>query len=319
MVRAIRIRRVVGALCAVLALALADVADAQSTGRVRGTVLDSAGQPVAGATVVVEVPGNSMRRYETTTDDEGEYSQIGIPPGDYQITASKEGVGMHAVARTVRAGDVARVDLQLLPVSGPSEADVVQSQESQTAFNEAIAANDLGDLPTAIAKFREAAELSGGTCYACYYNMGSIMLKTEDAEGAEAAFKRAIEIKADYGEAYNALANLYNSQRRFDEAAEMSGKAAELSAATGGGDPTALFNQGVILWNAGNLAEAKAQFERTVAADPTHAEAHYWLGMANLNEGNMAEASAEFEKYLELDPGGQYAAQVEGVLSQLNP
>ena len=44
----------------------------------------------------------------------------------------------------------------------------------------------------------------------------------------------------------------------------------------------------MILWNAGKIAEAKAQFEAAVKADPNYADANYWVGMANLNGGNMA-------------------------------
>ena len=51
-----------------------------------------------------------------------------------------------------------------------------------------------------------------------------------------------------------------------------------------------MFNQGVILWNAGKIAEAKKQFEAAIAANPNHAEAHYQLGMALVNEGNLAGA-----------------------------
>ena len=56
------------------------------------------------------------------------------------------------------------------------------------------------------------------------------------------------------------------------------------------GSASAMFNQGVILWNAGKIADAKKQFEDAVKADPKLADAHYWLGMANLNEGKTPDA-----------------------------
>ena len=36
----------------------------------------------------------------------------------------------------------------------------------------------------------------------------------------------------------------------------------------------AAYNQGVILWNAGKIAEAKTQFEASVKADPNYADEH---------------------------------------------
>src|SRR5207237_5481115 len=104
----------------------------------------------------------------------------------------------------------------------------------------------------------------------------------KEYDKAEEAYKKAIEIKADYADAYNGLANIYNAERKFDLAATASAKAAELSSvlgAPGGGNPDALFNQGVILWNAGKVAEAKKQFEATIEAKPDHAEAHFQLAM----------------------------------------
>jgi Flp pilus assembly protein TadD len=78
-----------------------------------------------------------------------------------------------------------------------------------------------------------------------------------------------------------------------------------------------MFNQGVILWNAGKIAEAKKQFEGAVAANPEHAESHYQLGMALVNEGNLPGAATEFETYLKLAPNGPNAATAKGILSTI--
>ena len=87
--------------------------------------------------------------------------------------------------------------------------------------------------------------------------------------------------------------------------------------AAGGGNADAMFNQGVILWNAGKIADAKKQFEAAVAANPSHAEAHYQLGMALVNEGNLPKAADEFETYLKLAPNGPNATQAKALVAQL--
>src|SRR5258708_39640180 len=109
---------------------------------------------------------------------------------------------------------------------------------------------------------------------------------------------------------------------KLGEGGAASGKADELAGAVGapggaGGNADAMFNQGVILWNAGKIADAKKQFEATIAAKPDHAEAHYQLGMALVNEGNLAGAGAEFEKYVQLAPNGPNAATAKGILATL--
>jgi TolA-binding protein len=115
------------------------------------------------------------------------------------------------------------------------------------------------------------------------------------------------------------LADLYNSQGKREEAAAMASKAAALGAAGGGGSAQDSYNQGVILWNAGKIAEAKTQFEAAVKADPNYADANYWVGMANLNGGNMSEAVKYFENYLKLAPTGPMAAQAKGIVDQIKP
>ena len=58
-------------------------------------------------------------------------------------------------------------------------------------------------------------------------------------------------------------------------------------------------------------------FEQVVAANPSHAEAHYQLGMANLNVGKLPEAATAFEEFLKLAPDGANAAAAKGVLAQI--
>ena len=204
--------------------------------------------------------------------------------------------------------------------AGPSKEDIAKGAELKKTFEEGVAASKAGNLDEAIAKFTHGTELSA-TCADCYYNIGYAYSQKKDYEKAEAAYKKAIEVKGDYAEAYNGLANIYNAQRKFDEAAAASAKASELGAASGpaggGGNANALYNQGVILWNAGKIAEAKKQFEGAVQADPNHAESHYQLGMALVNEGNLAGAVTEFETYLKLAPEGPNAATAKSLVSQL--
>ena len=143
----------------------------------------------------------------------------------------------------------------------------------------------------------------------------------EDYAQAEAAFQRAIELAPDDAAAYEALAEVYNAQRKFDEAAEASAQAVRLSGAGTalGAGVTAVFDQGLILWNAGRIGEARAQFEQTLTLDPDHGEAHYWLGMANLNEGKVPEAAAELKIYLEREPDGRFATEAAGILGSIQP
>ena len=309
------------ACAALVAMAMTLPAAAQSTGLVRGVVKDAAGKPIEGAKILVEAEGNN-RRFETKSDKKGEFVQIGLAPGPYKVTAEKDKAMSAPTPVNVRVSPGAPLTLVIGAGGGGGSPEVAaKNAELKKTFEEGVTASRAGNHDEAIAKFNRAAELNA-TCYDCYYNIAYSQAQKKDLEKAEAAYKKAIELKADYAEAYSGLANIYNMQRKFDEAATASAKAMELSSGgaaggAGGGNPDAMFNQGVILWNAGKIPEAKKQFEATIAAKPDHAEAHYQLGMALVNEGNLAGAGAEFEKYVQLAPNGPNAATAKGILATI--
>ncbi len=309
---------------ALVALVIALPAAAQSTGMVRGVVKDMQGQPVENAKVIIEADGTS-RRFETKSNKKGEFIQIGLMSGSYKVSAEKDKVVSNVAEVRVQIARPAEANLVLgaAAAAANSKELAAKTTELKKTFEEGVEASRAGNHDDAIAKFTHAAELNPN-CYDCYYNIAYSASQKKDYDAAEAAYKKAIEIKADYAEAYNGLANVYNATRKFDQAAAASSKAMELTSAlgapgagAGGGNADALFNQGVILWNGGKVAEAKKQFEAAIAANPNHAESHYQLGMALVNEGNLPAASTEFETYLKIAPSGPNAATAKGILATI--
>jgi tetratricopeptide (TPR) repeat protein len=297
-------------------------ADAQ-TGQVKGKVVDAQNKPVEGAIIVIEMTEGMNRKYETKTDRRGEYVQVGLQPGNYKITASKDGMSQSFNQR-IRL-DVSQVNFALKPgmVADVSEADRKKQEEKvnalKGAFEQGVILSNEGKHDEAIAKFNEVIAIIP-KCAECYQNIGTIHSRKKEYEQAEAAFKKALELKPDSADAYNGLATVYNAQKKFDEAAEASAQAQKLggpAGTAGGANAGTVFNQGVIAWNAGKVPEAKKLFEQAVEIDPKLADAHYWLGMATLNEGKLPEAGKYFEEYLKLAPTGQYAEQAKSILATI--
>jgi tetratricopeptide (TPR) repeat protein len=304
----------------VLAFALPAVAQ---SGIVKGTVKDSKGQPVDGATISIDFTGGMTRHVELKTNKKGEFVQVGLQSGTYKVTAEKEGVGAQVLETRVQLGSFANLDF-VLGLAGsaapPSKEDLAKNAELAKVFDEGVAASKAGSSDEAIAKFTRTTELNP-KCSDCFYNLGFAYAQKKDYDQAEAAYKKAIEIKPNYAEAYSGLANIYNAQHKFDEAGAASAKASELSSAgtaggATGGNVNAMYNQGIILWNGGKFADAKKQFETVVKADPNHADAHYWLAMALVNENNIPAAVPEFETYLKLAPDGPNAATAKAIIAQ---
>ncbi len=306
-------RLVALATSAFFVLAVAAPALAQ-TGQLKGKVVDQADKPVEGAKVTIAAKGMKNSR-DVKTNKRGEWVQIGLYPGDYAISAEKDG-DSGTVNFKVSVGDNPEVMIRI-GKAGPSPEVAAKAAALQKTFDEGVALSKAGDWDGSIAKFNEAIA-QAPNCQDCYYNIGFAHSQKKEWDKAEVAYKKAIELKPSYAEAWSGLSNAYNQQKKLDEALAASAEAAKYSSsgATGGG-AAALYNQGVILWNQNKFAEAKEKFAAAVAADATYSDAHYRLGMANLNLGDMAGAAAAFEGYLKAAPTGQYADQVKGILGSI--
>jgi len=300
---------------AVAVLCAVSVAPALAQSVVRGKVTDAQGKPVQDATVLFEAV-DANRKTQTKTDKNGDFLQVGLSSGAYKVTASKDKVGTQTLNANVRQGPNNPMAFTLSATSGVSAGDKEAAAAIQASAGAAVEAMKAGRHDEAIAKFQEVIA-KVPTCSDCYYNIGVSQMAKQQQSEAEASFKKAIELKPDNADAYTALANLYNSQKKFDLAAEASANAAKYSGAGGGGNAESSYNQGVILFNAGKFAEAKTQFEAATKADPNHAMAQYQLGMTSLNLGQIPDAVAALEAYLKVDPNGPKAGEVKAALPAL--
>jgi len=329
------IRRVAVSAAIIGLLFIPHVASAQS-GSVRGKVVDAQGNPVEGAQIEIASLDKGGTPLVVKTKKDGTYMQVGLSPGGYKMTATKG--DLSAGMDNVHVGlDMKEQNFTLAPGGGRGGKEVskeeaakakAKSDAANKSFSDGVAAMNEQKYDDAIGKFQDVIAAIPN-CPECYANIGTAQTSQKKYDEAEASYKKAIELKPDMAEAYNGLANLYNAEKKFDQAAEASKKAMELSqaaagaggagagAAAGGASAAAVYNQGVILWNAGKIPEAKAQFEQAVKLDPNNADAHYWLGMALANGGDTKGAKPEFETYLKLAPTGANAATAKAVLDSI--
>ncbi len=288
-------------------------------GMITGKVVNAKGDPVADAKITIEQQDGVNRKFETKSDKKGEFIQIGLQTSTFKVTAEgKEGTAT-ATTRVSQRG-ASNVRLILGGGAGNDAAVAAKTAELRKAFDDGVTLSRAGKYDESVEEFNKALALNP-KCQDCYYNIGFAYSQKKDYDKAEENYKKALEVKPDYAEAYNGLANIYNAQRKFDQAAEASKKASELSAsapgALQGGNADALYNEGVILWNGGKIADAQAKFEAAIAANPNHAESHYQLGMALVNGGKLKEAGEQFSTYLKLSPDGANAATAKALLAQL--
>lgn len=272
------------------------------TGQLRGTVVDEQKKPVRDAVVTI-VAAATNRKHETKTNRRGEFQQIGLAPGTYTVSVQK---GELSQVQEVQVGlDMKELAFELKPDGGADEK--ARAEEIKATFAEGAKLTNEGKHDEAIEKFNAVIALLPA-CAECHANLGSVYTRKQEWERAEASYRKAIELNPDLVDAYNGLANVYNAQRKFKEAQEMSAEGAKRSGAGGGaGNAEGLYNQGVIAWNANDFQKAQELFSAAVQADETHAESHFMLGQAYLNLGKLPEAAKEFETYTKIAPDGRNA------------
>lgn len=118
-----------------------------------------------------------------------------------------------------------------------------------------------------------------------------------DWSGAEADYRRAIELNPNYATAHDGYSMLLCARGRFDEAIEHVTKAADL-------DPLSLIiavHAGWPFYFARDYDAAIRRFDKALELDQNFIPAHGWRGMALGQQKRYAEALAAFERALTVD------------------
>lgn len=303
-------RLVLAALALGLALA-AQPASAQ-TGTVRGKVVDEKGQAVPEAKVVIDFQGGLKRSFETKSGKKGEFTQVGLPSGMYRFTATKDGYQGTYLDYRVSLGDPVELPpLQLRPMSVAQEK-AKQAESLGTQFRRAADLLQAGKLEEGEAAFKALDP----SVPEVQYNLGWIAQQRKDWAGAEAFYQKAVEIKPDYGEAWVALARVYQESGQQAKAMEVMTRAA----AQNQGDARVQFNLGVFHLNSSQSEQAEAAFRKAVELDPGQAEPYFHLGTLAVGQNKVADAIAHLEKYLSMSPtNAGNVATAQALLSAIKP
>lgn len=328
---------------------------AQATGTVKGVCKDVNGQPITDG-VVTYTSTETGRKYQLKTNKKGEFFSLGIAPGKYNVTLTRnnqEVFHFNNVPVTLdEENNVLNFDLQKEQANaakgaGLSQEQLKQQQEQKAkaekenlnikALNEKLAASrtamQAGNYDQAIQQMTEATQVDPNrdliwyTLGEAYAGQAKTTAKTDRAAAKDQyqkaidAYQKAITIKpvADY---YNNLAQAQAAVGQPDDAIKSYQQASTL-------DPTRagmfLYNIGAVQTNAGKVDDAIETFKKVIAADPNRADAYYQLGVNMLGKATLkgdkmvAPEGTEqaFQKYLELQPNGPYAQSAKDLLASI--
>ncbi len=309
------------AALAFLAALVALPALAQSTGTIRGKIVDDKGEALSDAVVRLEFQGGVNRKHETKSNKKGQFTQVGLSPGPYAITVTKEGFQPVKFDQRVGLGDPTTLqDIKM--VSGQAAAGAGGGTAADTnqaamvgAFKKGMEAFNAGDLDTAEAAYKEVL-VKDPSRHEAYHNLGLIYSRKKDLPAAEAAFGKALELKPDYEDAYVNLANAYIGNGQTPKAYETAVKAAAANPQNG----KLQYLVGYVAFNTGKSEEALVALKKAEAIDASNPEIHYYLGMLAVGQNNVPEAVARLEKYLAMNPtNAQNLASAKAVLPALKP
>jgi tetratricopeptide (TPR) repeat protein len=255
------------------------------------------------------------RKFEVKTNKKGEFMQVGMQPGPYRFTASKEGYQTGFVDFRVSLGDPTQVPefklntmAQAAEVAGGAEAAALRG-----SFQKAVDLQAAGKLDEAEAAYKAILEKSPDVPEV-YQNLGSLYLAKKDYPGAETAFQKGLELRPDSTDMSTLLARVYQESGQAEKAMAL----IEKSAGAHPEDAKAQFNRGIFLLNANKNEEAIGAFEAAIKADPNTTEAYYRLGALMVGQGKIPEAIQLLEKYLSLNPtDAQNVAVAQGLLKAL--
>jgi roadblock/LC7 domain-containing protein len=155
---------VFGLLVAILCLTTVITAQTE-TARIQGTVTDTSGAAIAGATVTVTGLGTS-RAVTAQTDEQGAYTVLSLQPGRYQITVTQTNFKTTKQEVTLEVAQTAPLNFSLEPGAVTETVtisdDVPQVETTTSAIGEVIQGREAVELPLNGRNVLELARLTPG-------------------------------------------------------------------------------------------------------------------------------------------------------------
>jgi tetratricopeptide (TPR) repeat protein len=310
--------RTLAASAAFFAAALAQAVPGAQC-RLQGTVTDSTGAPIDGASVTITTPNMTSFKLNLKADAKGHYSTIiqdcTLP---YHVRFEKEGYAPQEGDKKIPIGEQATLDMKLPKTSelqAKAQAAAPKAspnEEAVLAFNAGVEALQGGDKATAETKFQEAVkknpDLPNG-----WQVLTQLAYEKKDWPHVLEYGQKATDLDPSMTNVYGMMSEAAKQTGDKKAAAEWTARYAEANPDS----PEILFNKGVEAYNKGKMKDAEAALTKAVEAKPDFANAVFWLGMSEFNQNKKSEAKTHLQKYLELDPNGKEAATAKEILPLL--
>jgi len=187
------------------------------------------------------------------------------------------------------------------------------AEEAKGVYNDGIALQKFGDDDRALAKFQAALELDPNFEPALLALAASALKLGRPADAAAAA---ETALKNNPGST-EALKLRYNAALKLKDEAKIVEALRGLAAVDGAAARDGLFLMARAAFDRDDMKAAKERLARVLAIEPSHARAHFLLGMILMREGSKQESRAHLQRFLELAPGDPDAATARDAIQFL--
>jgi len=297
--------------------------DAFSSGRITGTVRTFDGHAIGNARIEARDVERGTTYFTARSDSSGSFALYNISPGTYDVTVSAGSNETHERVQVESGLANSSVDIRLgNKPAGPGSGETVSlaqysvPSKARALYEKAAQAMQHGKIDdsrskvnAALAicpKFPEALTLRG-------------MLEADAGKPTEAIadFQQAIQYDNNYAAAYLALASVFNSSRRFDDALLFLGEAERLAASAW----LVYFEIARADIGKGKFAEALRNIDRSSdlqgGVQKEVPELHLVRGYALIGLNEMPRAANELQTFLAHEPRGEVADRVRIILDKL--
>lgn len=248
---------------------------------------------------------------EQLTDEQSKYVQSLMAAS---VNAARRAVDLEprGVTNWLELGSIYRALTSIVPEAGNFSLTAYQSAINLEPNNPSNYI-ELGktDIAIAVALAPMTASTDTATKQAAEQKRAEAWL------AAEAAFNKAIELKADYAPAHYQLAVAYEQQGKLDEAIGKMESVVNYNSQDVGAD----FELGVLYLRrlkSGDVEKAITVLSKAVELLPSYSNAHWYLAFAYEQQGNKTAAITEIQKVLELNPDNETVkSRLQGLQSSV--
>jgi predicted Zn-dependent protease len=303
----ISLTRIATATIAVALFASLAVAQTRGNGRITGKVVDEQGQPVLDAVVKAVMTGQT-EIISAKSDKKGEWKVNGVSDGIWNVEISKPGVGTVKEMVEVKAEHAPALNVTLKKEAPAVDPTAAVNAELQKAAELAQA----GKFPEArqiytdlIAKFPQVYQLEG------------FMARVYAAEGD---YPKALEhLKLNLEKDPNNVDLRMFQAELLMQTGDKAGAKTILDTIdmTQVKDPFTFINQSITLINEGKGQEAVDLLTKLIAQFPAQNNLYYYRGRAYVAAQKLPEAKADFEKFIAAEPNAKEAADAKKILEQI--